>query len=106
MSTLPPSLGTELKLNVNAELGNNLHLADVDFVAVFYTAMGIGKSITIAKSAMIKVDDDNYIAIVDTTKVGSGEYWMKLSAELPDADFEDGYRTEVVKVSTGIKVKG
>ena len=31
MNTLPPSLVTELKLNITAELGNNLHLADVGF---------------------------------------------------------------------------
>lgn len=105
-NVLPPSLGTELKLNISAELDNNLHLADVDFSATFYTAMGVGKSLTVEKKDMLKVDEDNYIAVVDTKKVGTGEYWMKLSAELPDEDCEDGFRSEVVKVPTGVKVKG
>ena len=104
MNTLPPSLGTELKLNVNAELGNNLHLADVDFTATFYTQMR--RSEVFAKEDMVKVDDDNYIAVIDTTNLGTGEYMMKLTAEIPDADCEDGFRTEVVKVSTHIYVKG
>lgn len=101
---LPPSLGTELKLVVCAELGNGLHLSDVDFTARFYSSFG--KSITIDKKDMKKLDDDNYIAVVDSKKVGTGEYWMKLTAQIPDMDCEDGYRTEVVTVPTGVKLIG
>jgi hypothetical protein len=103
-NVLPPSLGTELKLNVNADLGNGLHLSDVDFTARFYSSFG--KSITIDKKDMKKLDDDNYIAVVDSKKVGTGEYWMRLSVQLPDADCEDGYRSEVVTVPTGVKLIG
>jgi hypothetical protein len=103
-NVLPPSLGTELKLNVNADLGNGLHLSDVDFTARFYSSFG--KSITIDKKDMKKLDDDNYIAVVDSKKVGTGEYWMKLTAQIPDEDCEDGYRTEVVTVSAGVKLIG
>ena len=100
---LPPSVGTELKLNVTAELGNDLHLSDVDFFARFSNQYG--KSVTIEKKDMKKYDDDNYVAVVDTKIVGAGEYWMKLTVKLPDADCEDGFRTEVVTVPTGVKVK-
>lgn len=101
-NVLPPSLGTELKLNVNADLGNGLHLSDVDFTARFYSSFG--KSITIDKKDMKKLDDDNYIAVVDTKKVGTGEYWMKLTVQIPDEDCEDGFRTEVVTIPTGEKI--
>lgn len=101
---LPPSLGTELKLNVNADLGNGLHLSDVDFTARFYSSLG--KSVTIDKKDMKKLDDDNYIAVVDSKKVGTGEYWMKLTVQLPDMDCEDGYRSEVVTIPTGVKLIG
>lgn len=101
---LPPSVGTELKLNITADLGNDLHLSDVDFFARFSNPFG--KSVTIDKKDMKKYDDDNYVAVVDTKIVGTGEYWMKLSVQLPDADCEDGFRKEVVTVPTGIKVKG
>lgn len=100
---LPPSVGTELKLNVTADLGNDLHLSDVDFFARFSNPLG--KSVTIEKKDMKKYDDDNYVAVVDTKIVGAGEYWMKLTVKLPDADCEDGFRTEVVTVPTGVKVK-
>lgn len=101
---LPPSVGTELKLNVTADLGNDLHLSDVDFIARF--SNGFGNPVTIEKKDMKKYDDDNYIAVVDTNIAGAGEYWMKLTVELPDNDCEDGFRTEVVTVPTGIIVKG
>lgn len=104
MNALPPSLGTELKLNVNAELGNNLHLADVDFFAVFYV-IGQERTLKVKKKNMVRVDDDNYIAVVDSSKIGTGEYWMQLTVYLSDADCIDGERTEVVDVPTGVKVK-
>lgn len=104
MNVLPPSLGTELKLNITAELGNGLHLSDVDFTATFYSSLR--RSEVFAKEDMVKVDDDNYIAVIDTAKLGTGEYMMKLVAEIPDADCEDGFRTEVVKVPTLVFVKG
>ena len=101
---LTPSVGTELKLNITAELGNGLHLADVNFTAIFYSSPRRSEMFT--KEDMVKVDDDNYIAVIDTAKLGDGEYMMKLTAEIPDADCDDGFRTEVVKVSTHIFVKG
>ena len=104
MNVLPPSLGTELKLNITAELGNGLHLSDVDFTVTFYSSLR--RSEVFAKEDMVKVDDDNYIAVIDTAKLGAGEYMMKLVAEIPDADCEDGFRTEVVKVPTLVFVKG
>lgn len=107
MNVLPPSLGTELKVNVNAELGNGLHLSDVDFNVTFYTTMCVGRLLMLEKKDMHKVDKDNYIAVVDTKKVGIGQYWMKLVTKLPDTDCADGFRTEVVRVKVeGAKVKG
>ncbi len=102
-NTLPPSVGTDLKLNVTAELGNDLHLSDVDFFARFGNLYG--KSVTIEKKDMEKYDDDNYVAVVDTKIIGAGEYWMKLTVKIPDADCKDGFRMEVVTVPTGEKVK-
>ncbi len=101
---LPPSLGTELKINVTAELGNDLHLADVDFVCTFYSNNPLGRSVTIQKQKLLQQDDDNYIAVLNTSDIGTGEYWLKLTAYLPDTDFEDRLRTEIVRVPTGIRV--
>lgn len=104
MNTLPPSLGTKLKINVSADLGNNLHLKDVDFDCVFYNS--IGKKQLLHKSNLIEYDADNYVAVVDTKSIGSGEYYLKLTVYIPDADCADGKRTEVVDIPTGVKVRG
>lgn len=98
------ALGTELKLNITANLGEHLHLCDVNFTTVFYSKPETGRQVVINKDELVEIDDDNYVAIVDTDKIGTGEYWMKLFVYIPDEDCPDGYRTEVVNVPTGVKV--
>lgn len=44
---------------------------------------------------MTKVDNDNYIANVNTGKLGPGRLQLVISAEIPDADIPDGVRLEV-----------
>lgn len=103
---LDPSLGTTLKIHVNAELGNNLTLDDVDFNCKFFTNYN-NKGLTINKGEprMLPLGDGTYIAIVPSREVGTGVYMMRLTAFLPDTDVEGGLREEVVTISTGIPVK-
>ena len=61
---LTPSVGTKLKLNVHADVGSGLHMSDVEFECMFYTNNASRRSLTVKKSEMAKVDDDNYIAVV------------------------------------------
>ena len=102
---LTPSVGTKIKLNVHADVGSGLHLSDVEFECMFSTNNARHRFLTVKKSEMVKVDNDNYIAVVDTATVGAGGYMMKFSAYVPDGDCEGGYRLEVVRVDTGIPVK-
>lgn len=53
---------------------------------------------------MIKVDDDNYIACIDSGQLGAGLVMMRITARIPDADFPDGLRTEVETVSTEVRI--
>ena len=101
-----PCVGTTMKINVSAELGNNNHLGDacVGIECVFYCSDEKKKSQTVTKDEMIKVDDDNYIAIVYTSLLGEGYIKMKLTVTIPDMDFPEGVRVEVVRVDTGIPV--
>lgn len=99
---LPPSIGTILKFSVTADLGTGIHMSDVSFKCEFLNRFG--KKILIDKSEMIYVSDDEYIAVVDTKLIGTGEYWMRFTAEIPDTDVESGFRTEVVTKPTGINV--
>ena len=106
IKVLDPSLGTTLKIHVDAGLGNNLTLDDVDFNCKFFTNYN-NKGMTIAKgdAKMLPLGDGTYLAIVPTREVGTGVYMMRLTAFLPDTDVEGGFREEVVTISTGIPVK-
>ena len=95
-------LGTELKININVEPVDNVHLAECEFVATFYA--NSEKSLTINKSEMIYKDIDNYIALVDSQLLGKGLVRMKLEVEIPDKDFPDGYRKEIGVVCTNIVI--
>lgn len=51
---------------------------------------------------MVRVDENNYIAIIDTSLLGKGEIKSVLTAYVPDSDMPDGKRTEVISQQTGI----
>lgn len=110
-------IGTELKINVNVEPIGNVHLADCDFECLFYikgqvpTASGVAstkrgtKSVLVRKEEMLRVDDDNYVALVDSSLLGVGNVMMTIKVYVPDTDFDDGFRTEVDSVWTGVTIK-
>lgn len=94
--------GTELKLNINIEPIGEVTMDDYDFTCEFYTSPKA--VITIEKNKMIKVDDSNYIALLDSQNVMTGKLKCKITAYIPDADFPDMLRTEVVTIDTGMNI--
>lgn len=86
-------IGTELKINVHIEPFGDLHMSDYDFSAKFYTRAI--KPFVVHKRDMIQVDNDNYIARVETGYMTPSVLTMVVTAQIPDADFPDGLRTEV-----------
>lgn len=95
-------VGTELKLNINIEPIGEVTMEDYDFEVEVYCSSK--KTIIIPKKDAIKVDSNNYIVLVDTNIVGAGELKCKITAHVPDGDFADGERTEVVICTTGITI--
>ena len=95
-------IGTQLKLKIHINPLGSLHMSDYDFEAKFYIFPK--RFVTINKSEMIKIDSDNYTAIIDTENLGIGRLHMQLIANLPDKDFSDTVRKEIVCVDTGINV--
>lgn len=95
-------IGTELKLNINIEPMGEVTMEDYDFeVEVYCSAKRV---VVIPKSEAIKVDSNNYIVLVDTNVIGAGELKCKITAHVPDGDFADRERTEVVVCTTGITI--
>jgi hypothetical protein len=95
-------LGTELKLNINIEPIGTVTMEDYDFEVEVYCSAK--KVIVIPKSEAIKVDGNNYIVLVDTNVIGAGELKCKITAYIPDGDFADRKRTEVVVSTTNITI--
>lgn len=95
-------LGTELKLNVHIAPIDGITINDYDYQTTVYC--NPRKSIVIPKEETINVDEENYIIRVDTTSLGAGDLYCKVTAYIPDEDFNDGLRTEVVVIDTMIDI--
>ena len=91
-------LGTELKLNINIEPIGEITMDDYDFEVDVYCSLK--RVQTIKKEDAIRVDENNYTLCVDSSLLGHGELKAKVTAFIPDGDFEDNYRTEVVYITT------
>lgn len=102
MKNESPFIGTELKLNIHIEPIGDTTMDDYDFEVEVYCSPK--RPIIIPKANAIRVDSDNYVVLVDTNIVGAGDLKCKVTAHIPDGDFNDGLRTEVVAVSTGITI--
>lgn len=98
--------GTEVKVNVSATFSGVEDMDSCDFECLFYPRLnGVGnirRGVSVHKGGMVRVDASNYVALVDTSVTGPGELMCRLKAEIPDADFPDGVRTEIMEGPTGI----
>lgn len=94
-------IGTQFKINVCVEPIGGHHLSELDFVCTFFTQPN--KFVTIKKEQMVKVDDDNYVAIVDSKYLSVGTIKMTIEVDVIDELFEGG-RKEIKTVCTGIKI--
>lgn len=91
--------GSELKLNINIKPISDYTMDDYDF------EVNVCNKVIITKEEAIRVDEDNYVICLDTKKLGLGAIRCTVTAYIPDEDFgDDGHRTEVVSVDTGITV--
>lgn len=95
-------IGTELKLNINIEPIRTVTMDSYDFEVEVYCSPK--KTIIVKKNDAIRIDESNYVILIDTNVVGAGDLKCKVTAQIPDADFSDMIRTEVVAMDTGIKI--
>lgn len=96
-------IGTYLKINVHIDELDGMKMSDMDFTCDFFTHAG--RFQTIPKEDMLKADDENYVALVDSAQIGKGLVRCKVTAYVPDGDFMDGFRKEVCTVSTDIIIQ-
>lgn len=97
-------LGTKLKLNIHIAPIDGMTLDDYDYTTEVYCTPSQKQSIVVAKGDTIRVDAENYIVRVDTNAIGVGIIVCRIIAQIPDGDFDDGYRTEVVAITNDFNV--
>lgn len=105
-----PYIGSEVKFNVHidpikANIGReteySISMANYDFTCEFFTYDSETSKVVVNKSQMVKYDDDNYFAMLDTTALKyEGYVKILITAEIPDEDFADGKRTEKILIIT------
>lgn len=95
-------LGSEIKLNLNIQPVGGYTMDDYKFVAEVYCKAK--KSVVVEKEQSIRIDNNNYLLPIDTQDLGHGVIKVKVTAYIPDKDFADDLRTEVVFIETGIEI--
>lgn len=99
---MTPSIGTTLKINVSADFGAGLKMDDAEFTCTFFT--NNRRSVSVRKADMLRIDENNYLAVIDSRELGAGTITMLFDGEVDDGDCPDGKRHEVLRVKTGITI--
>ena len=77
-------LGTTYKLNINIE-GLPGTMDDVDFRCKFWTYR---KELTMDKKDMIRINENNYMAVIDSSLLGRGTIKVQTTVLVPDTDVD------------------
>ena len=100
----------EFKVNVHVEPIDGYHMFDYYFECYLYTNTNKGVLFKKGEQFVIQQDEslDDYRIIVtsdNSIKIGRGSVKLKFTAHIPDADYPDGKRTEIVDgICTGVTI--
>lgn len=100
------TVGSQIKILIAASLPDNLTLFDVDFDVVVYNDDKKDKQKKYKKTECILTDESDYVVLIDSDELGVGTYMVKLTIYIPDTDFPDGKRKEVIRINPNVKVTG
>ena len=102
------ALGTEYKINVCVEPVDGSTMDDFDFECTLYVYKNNEVTFKKGDEAVKREDKNNYRICVSSqhaVKIGRGSVKMKFVAHIPDYDFFDGFRTEIVdNICTGVVI--
>lgn len=96
-------IGTELKLRINVKPIDGIHLSECDFTCSFYVTSS--KTVALNKEDLIMVDNDTYLALINSEDLGVGAIKMNIKILVPDNDFPNKVRTEIDTVNTGVTIR-
>lgn len=91
-------IGTEEKFSVHIAPLNSLHAHDYNFSIKAYSNKQA--NLLIQKESCLFEDPDTFLICIDTSVLGLGQVTIEVTAQIPDPDLPDGYRTEIARVIT------
>lgn len=94
--------GTELKMNIHLEPIDGYTMDAYNFSCVAYCS--VSKKIIAKKSDCKRIDSSNYMMIVDTNLLSTGDLNILVLADIPDSDMSDMIRTEPIVIDTQIRI--
>ena len=98
--------GSDVKIAFTADLPDGLLLSDVEFNVKVMNIIN-DESLTYDKADCIMLDEGaTYVALVDTSDLGVGDYMLKLTVHIPDTDYTSGTRKEVININPYIRCIG
>ena len=100
------TLGSQEKILITADLPDDLTMQDVDFSVEVMNTEAKDKKKTFKKTECILTDEGDYVVIVDTDDYGVGMLMVKVTFQIPDQDFPDGFRKSVVRINPHITIRG
>lgn len=103
------ALGSETKIEFTVDMPDKLTLADVDFTGKVINVDDKDKALDFTKEECIMVDEGaSYVVLIDTETLGVGSLMLKLTVQIPDTDFPNDTRKQVVNFypSPRIRITG
>ena len=100
------TLGSDVKIAFTADLPDGLLLKDIEFSIKVINA-DTAEDKRFDKEDCVMIDDGkDYVVLVDTEEMGVGTYMLKLTVQIPDTDYNRGYRKEVININPYVQVIG
>ena len=100
------TLGSDVKILVDAELPDGFTMQDVDFIVTVYNADRADKQHVYDKTDCIETESGYYVVLVDSDELGVGNYMVKVVFQIPDTDYPSGYRKQAVRINPNVRVNG
>lgn len=100
----PVTLGTEARVLIKVIDISNVRLEDCQFACKFYCNDKENLNQIICREQMMQVDEDSYIAFVDSSLVGLGRLRVDMLLFIPDASAPSGNRQEPLETITDIEI--
>jgi len=103
-------LGSQEKIEFNADLPDDMKLEDIDFtvdvINVTADSPKTPKRKRFVKSECLLTETGAYIILINTDDFGVGMLMLRLTVFIPDSDFQGGYRQNVIKINPHFRIVG